>query len=861
MSVVLPINEDDRFRIITASAGQTVLAVNFPWQDDNDISLFKGVNGAWVALTNPAGYALTGAGLPTGGSATLTTPAAAGDQYLAVGAAVLDRLSSIVRDGRFNSKNIDDELDRNRIIQQEQARDLGRAVKVGFGQTSQEMPAPDGISLLGWSAENKLINRPGEGESAAAAEAAAGRAEGAAGYVTGIETLAVAQATSFPPVVEFLQLLGRGAYGDGGAFKAVEITEDGSPLGPGQFRTNVNLKRWENAEDVITPKMFSDITEMFAFTKAQMQIPAKNYEFNAAIAVRNNAVIRCEKGSIFIPTFEPVGAARETPLFDLGVGADINYLKMQLDAGINTIRKGFRLGSNSQVGYIEVTSADLNNNRTEPGSTDLISGAVLIEGEHIRVGQIYLSRFDRGWCVVDSTDVIIGKIRNLETLMGGYVHGTRDLHVLSAFTTGAANSETIAMPKPKGIMTPGLNSLCLAGCSDSSFGLGGGWQAYDILEHGIRVGAAIGAVPNHRIAFGAVKLFRAYGCGFKMDDGDAFNIKKVTVESLYTEDIGNGNWFGTGGYQNWSLNDGTNYINSPGVDNDGNKEACAIRNSQYVDIGSFRNQAISQAQSGYIGLWVERSNYVSCPNVQTFKSRTSGIEVQSGGTTSPEEIYIKGKTADNLGSGVKLNAAASDAVWRGVHVEVDSQNNGLYDFEVTANLSGGSSFATKASRISGFARGGASGGVSIAAPVLADPDFTDEVEMSGTWTPTLTFATPGDLSLGSVSASGTWRRRGRYVEFEGSYSAVVTHTTASGNIRFGGLPFAAADADNIVTLGSIPNFSSWNSRTMLVAQVANGQSFMEIRGFAAATGGSPIGTGNVATGSTVAISFAGRYRT
>ncbi|MEY9718785.1 hypothetical protein [Sinorhizobium fredii] len=133
MSVVLPINVDDRFRLLTASGGQTVLAITFPWQDDSDIALFKMVGDSWADLANPADYVLTGAGTPGGGSATLTTPAADGDEYLVLGVAVLDRLSSIVRDGRFSSKNIDDELDRNRIIQQEQARDLKRAYLAPLG--------------------------------------------------------------------------------------------------------------------------------------------------------------------------------------------------------------------------------------------------------------------------------------------------------------------------------------------------------------------------------------------------------------------------------------------------------------------------------------------------------------------------------------------------------------------------------------------------------------------------------------------------------------------------------------------------------------------------------------------------------
>ncbi len=164
MSVVFPIEEDDRYRIITASAGQAMLAIPFPWQDDEDIELFKLLDGAWLPLSRPADFALTGAGNEAGGSATLTAAASAGDKFLVVGAAVLDRLSSVVRDGRFRSKLIDDEFDRNRIIQQELSRDLGRAVKVDFGASPQAFPAPESGKFLGWSGDlltNLMAVAPG----------------------------------------------------------------------------------------------------------------------------------------------------------------------------------------------------------------------------------------------------------------------------------------------------------------------------------------------------------------------------------------------------------------------------------------------------------------------------------------------------------------------------------------------------------------------------------------------------------------------------------------------------------------------------------------------------------------------------
>lgn len=61
---------------------------------------------------------------------------------------------------------------------------------------------------------------------------------------------------------------------------------------------------------------------------------------------------------------------------------------------------------------------------------------------------------------------------------------------------------------------------------------------------------------------------------------------------------------------------------------------------------------------------------------------------------------------------------------------------------------------------------------------------------SGTWTPVLTFATPGDLSVAYSSQSGTWTRVGNRILLDFNIvTSTFTHTTASGALRISGLPF------------------------------------------------------------------------
>lgn len=602
--------------------------------------------------------------------------------------------------------------------------------------------------------------------------------------------------------------------------------------------------------------MFSDITEMFAFTKAQIQAPAKSYEFDAPITTRPGLVLRAEDGAVFRPTFQPVGADRATPLFDLGAGASVNRLDVRLVAGINTIRKLVQVGDRANIETINVESADLNNNRTEPGSTDLISGAVLIVGQGIRIGSMRLLRFDRGWAVIDSTDVLIGRILNLEIVMGGYVHGTRSLHVLAGDTTGCDPHAPNAFGR--GIMTPGANSLVLAGCSDSSFGY---WASADILEHAIRIGAVAAgtSVPNDRIAFGIIKSYRPYGCGFKSDDGDAFAIKRFSINELYTEDVGKDNWYGTPGYENWS----SGSVNNPSLDTDGNKVACAIRNSENVQIASFTNRANLFTYSGHMGLWIERSQRVSGRSVDTQKSRDAGVCVQSGGPISPEEITLDDVvTRFNGGAGLKYNASPSNATWRGVVTKgLVSEGNAGFGIEVTSRFDGGTPYASYKSSISGRSVNNAAGPFSVNSNVQGDMDFLLSLEDRMAFLPTLALANPGSSSFAFTVQTGRFELRGSLAYVEINLAFTPTVGTGSGNLRIGGLPMAAASALNVVGLiETNAAFSSWNSRVELVPTVQNGTTYLEIRGLAAGVGTSPIGAGNLSDGVAHTLKLAGHYR-
>lgn len=656
-----------------------------------------------------------------------------------------------------------------------------------------------------------------------------------------------------PAALKSVSTSGRTVRGIGAA-RNVEVPNTG-PLQPGQFQTNFNLRRWENAEDTITPAMFSDITEMFAFTKAQIQVPAASYEFDAPIVTRAGLNMRTERGAVFRPTFEPTGTDRATPMMTLGDGAIVDRLEVNLVAGIDTIRTLVRVNTSSRLGKMVLTSTDMNNNRTESGSTDLISGAVVLSGGNIGVDEIVMSRFDRGLTIVDTAGCRIGKVRNLETIMGIYIHGSRDVHIHSGYSTGAAPD--LAAPINRGPMTPGANSLVLAGCSDSSFS---NWFAYDMLEHAVRVGgvAAGTSVPNHRLVFRNHQHYRPYGCGMKFDDGDAFNIKRAMVDGLYTEDVGHDNWFGNPDYQNWA----SGGVNNPLTDNDGNKVACAIRNSENVQVTSFMNRANAYANSGYMGFWVERSQRVFANGIDTHKSRTDGVVVQSGGATSPEEITLDGVvTRFNGGAGLKYNASPSNATWSGVVTNnLISEANTGYGVEVTTRFDGASPYATCESRISGRVANNTAGPFSLPAAIRNDSDFVLDVRTQGIISePTLAFATVGDSTWSWGGRDLRWWLDGQRLRIKGTITGTPTFTTASGDLRLGTLPFAALNNYNAISLRDATGFSSWNSRTQIVGHVQQASNYMILRGMAANASGSTLNATNVTSGTPITLTFDGEY--
>lgn len=157
MSDTFPIEPNDRYAVIAASAGQTLLTIPFPFLAEEDIKVVQiSSAGVETPLAQPNDYTVTGEGDEDGGTATLIVPALAGQTYRITGNAILKRITSIVQNSRFSARTQDNELDRLVIIAQELNREIARAFRVPYGAPSPTIEIGEDGQLLMFSGGNLI---------------------------------------------------------------------------------------------------------------------------------------------------------------------------------------------------------------------------------------------------------------------------------------------------------------------------------------------------------------------------------------------------------------------------------------------------------------------------------------------------------------------------------------------------------------------------------------------------------------------------------------------------------------------------------------------------------------------------------
>ena len=85
------------------------------------------------------------------------------------------------------------------------------------------------------------------------------------------------------------------------------------------------------------------------------------------------------------------------------------------------------------------------------------------------------------------------------------------------------------------------------------------------------------------------------------------------------------------------------------------------------------------------------------------------------------------------------------------------------------------------------------------------PDVSGSIGIGngGTWTPTVAFATPGDLSVSYANQLGYYYQIGKMVILNMYLNFTVTYTTATGNLNILGIPITPANSSGEQFIGNI----------------------------------------------------------
>lgn len=134
--------------------------------------------------------------------------------------------------------------------------------------------------------------------------------------------------------------------------------------------------------------------------------------------------------------------------------------------------------------------------------------------------------------------------------------------------------------------------------------------------------------------------------------------------------------------------------------------------------------------------------------------------------------------------------------------------------------------------------------------------------VAGSWTPVLTFATAGDLSVAYTAQVGVFEKNGNEVTASCSIlTSTFTHTTASGNLRVTGLQHTSATVSGAVWSGS----ARWRGVTKanftdVISQVGSAVAYFEFGISGSGQVATTIQAGDMPTGGTVQIIASAKYR-
>ncbi|MNS28870.1 hypothetical protein D3C72_608580 [compost metagenome] len=269
-----------------------------------------------------------------------------------------------------------------------------------------------------------------------------------------------------------------------------------------------------------------------------------------------------------------------------------------------------------------------------------------------------------------------------------------------------------------------------------------------------------------------------------------------------------------------------------------------------TDVQAFDSDLAALAANVTNGLWARTGTGTGSARTITGTANeitvTNGDGVAGNPTISlPASISLAGKTVTNGGSVTTVDI-----------------NGGTVDGAVIGGASpAAGTFTTTSQTTATVSTSINLTGGQIAFPAVqvpsANANTLDDYE-EGTFTPTITFGTPGDLNVVYSVQTGTYTKIGRLVHFWVNLTTTTfTHTTASGALLISGLPFAASGNPTACLVRWVGVTSA--VATPQMGSIINGSNVQfEVMNVAAGTT-SAITTANAPTGVQKNIFVSGTY--
>jgi Pectate lyase superfamily protein len=178
-------------------------------------------------------------------------------------------------------------------------------------------------------------------------------------------------------------------------------------------------------------------------------------------------------------------------------------------------------------------------------------------------------------------------------------------------------------------------------------------------------------------------------------------------------------------------------------------------------------------------------------------------------TNSQLNTYVGLVCQNNTGRGLSLLAGADSNSFIGGDFESSGADEVGIEAGATSNrFIGGNVAGTMTDNGNNTLIFGMSGTQFVTGIKLGNFDSVDTRVLDwyeeGSWTPVLTFATPGDLAVTYSAQVGRFTRIGGMVTATFTIvTSAFTHTTASGQLRVTGLPYASISTANLFATGAL----------------------------------------------------------